>query len=228
MAATYQTPGWNTHSVVEINYETPFALLPSYKVAVALFRGPAATYQSVALDTAPPEGLGIPANYLFLEESDLNWSDGFEVAYTRSFGAVPPLWSFRQSYVATFPAVASGFDRAGRGVLVEKVSSRVEHFFQRVSGVAFAGGSFQPDISVTAFNLQPLAPFEVIDDYTDGVVQTLQFSGGSQPFPTTPSAQKYFGIDLTPIVGTEIIIESDVNIWRGNIYERVTRYVVAK
>jgi hypothetical protein len=95
--------------------------------------------------------------------------------------------------------------------------------YERVPGTATGGGNAQPNgTEISDFPLQPTALFEIIDDITGAVVQVLQPSGSLAP--TTPTRQFY----LSDIVGREIVVESDVELWFANIYRRTTRYVIAE
>lgn len=210
----YDSPNWSTQRLVNLSISRPIRELPDYGQFLATFEGPRDTYQPTQLDTQAPLGLGITGRLLM--ETDPQQIDGDQYRYTRVYGLPPPPHSIRQSYVADFPAV-----QFERNAFTRKVTSRLLCEYERVAGLPQGGGFVQPAQNMENFPFQPTPVFEILSD--DGfLTNVLRFSNDLRP--TTPTAEDY----LNNTVGTEIAIESDVELWMGNIYRRVTRYVIAQ
>lgn len=214
------------HTPVSINKIHPIPELPEFFQYEVVYSGLRSTYQSAALDSPPPAGYGISG--LLVRESTLTGSTSPDrVEYTRTFSDVPPNHLTFQTVIYTFPAsgwygtVGDPSFRPARQALTKKATSKLVFEYQRISGSSTGTGNSQPSANLSSFPLQPLTEFKVLIDGTTNETQTLRASFAE---PTTsPTAESYFG----SIVGTEIISESNVELWMGNIYVRKTRYVIA-
>jgi hypothetical protein len=223
---TFNSSGdqWNQHKIVNVEFEIPFPdKAPQYQLNVLTFQGPRATYQPAALDSAAPDGYGL----LLEVDPNIIHLDGGEMRYRRTYySTVPPIIVERESFVYTYPGIAYllGPDDivVTRDPITENVTSRIEKVFQRVAGTGFAGGFLQAAGSIPDLGLQPLPKFEVtlqgfpidyLQDAADGILAT------------SPTASGYIATLSPP---TELVAESSVKQWRGNILYRETRYVIAR
>lgn len=221
MAFLYQSSNYNQPRIEVIRPLYPIAVLTDYRIWEVTATVLREYYEEAQLDSLPPPDLPGVSGRLLLQD-DPEQIDGDLYRYTRTYGLPPPQWSQFESYIYTTPSIqGSPGVSAGRRSITKKVSSRVLHEYQRVTGDAIAGGNKQPLNGVATLPLQPTAVFKIVIPAANNAETNQLVQGGS--FPTDPDRDTY----LTTIAGTEIVVESDVRLWMGNIYERVTRTVEA-
>lgn len=167
-----------------------------------------AAFARIALSTAHPTD----ASAFLVAETDTQNLGGGIVQWTRRYATVPATRDEYETYLHTFVEIIAATGGAGaRGPFTKKVTSRIEYAYFHVGTAAYPTVDTIPLVS----GFQPTqtiwgSPIEV--EYLSLV--------------TDPTSDDY--LDLVA-AGDEIAVEdSDLHPWMGNIYERVTRYVVAR
>ena len=166
-------------------------------------------FARLALNTAHPT----IANCYLVEETDPINIGGGLIEWERIYANVPADRNEYESYLYTFVPIirATGGDGT-RGAFTLKVTSRVEYKYYLVG----SGGSYATPTDIpTVTGFVPMQDIWGSPVVVDFLSQT-----------TDPTSDDY----LTWVAAeAEIAVEdSDVHAWLGNIYERVTRYVIAQ
>lgn len=167
-----------------------------------------ADFARLALSTAHPT----IATAFLVQETDLQNVGAGLVEWTRRYATVPATRNEYESYLYTFVEIvrATGGDGT-RGPFTRKVNSRVEFAYFHVGSVAYP----------TVGDIPIVAGFQPMQDIWGSPVE-VEFLSQT----TDPTSDDY--LDLVD-AETEIAVEdSDIHPWMGNIYERITRYVVAR
>ena len=208
------------HKPVKVDIVTPIDELPTFKQYRVTYSGYRSTFNPWNLDAS--SGIsGVTGS--MVNESGLQGTTSPEiVTYTRLFSGLPPDHINYQSYAYTAPAVRGFVPYPGRTEIARRVMSRMVFQYMRVSGPSTGNGNAQPTQNLSNFPFQPLSKFRIFYTGSDVESNTLHWTGDFE-VSTTPTADTYF----SSTVGTEIIVESDVDLWMGNIFVRRTRYVVA-
>lgn len=195
---SFPIPGDNTSFIVEQDFMQFFA-----------------NFTPLALNTAHPTF----TNAYLVEETPLQDLGGGVARWTRRYATIP---ATRDEY-ETFAYHFIGFygvwginvtTVTGRDRFTKTVVSRLKHeYFLCATGQTYETPDLIPIIPAQAYEFNGIA--------TD-------YLGDSPPFSVAsdPSRTEY---EAWIAAGTEIVAEdSRVSRWLGNIYERVTRYVVAQ
>lgn len=167
-----------------------------------------ANFARLALSTAHPS----IATAFLVGESDLQNVGAGLVEWTRRYATVPATRSEYESFLYTYPEIvnATGGDGA-RGPLAIKVNSRVEYSYYHVGSVA------HPTID----DIPLISAFQPLFSYW-GAPIAVEFLS----LVTDPTSDDYLEmVDDEEEIAVE---DSDLHPWMGNIYERVTRYVLAR
>ena len=168
-----------------------------------------ADFARLALNTAHPT---IASCYLVQETDPRNVGGGL-VEWERIYANVPAERNEYESLLYTFVPIIRATGGTGvRGAFTLKVTSRVEYKYWLIG----TGGSY-----ATAPEIPTVAGFVPKQDIW-GAEVVVDFLSQT----TNPTSDTY----LTWVAAeAELCVEdSDVHAWMGNIYERVTRYVVAQ
>lgn len=167
-----------------------------------------ANFSRLAIGTVHPT---ITTAFLVAETDLQNVGAGL-VEWTRRYATVPATRNEYETYLHTFLEIvnATGGDGA-RSSFTKKVNSRIEYAYFHVGSVAYPTIDDVPLIS----GFQPTYAYW-------GSALEVEFLS----LVTTPTSDAYLAMVAAE---DEIAVEdSDVRPWMGNIYERVTRYVVAR
>lgn len=209
------------HRPTRVDVITPIAELPSFKQYRVHYSGYRSTFTPWNLD-APSGIVGVTGGMVL--ESELQGAQGNDIVnYSRVFSEVPGKHINFQTYVYTAPGVHRFTPNPGRPQISKPVISRLTYEYQRVSGAASGNGNLQPSEDIVNFPFQAIPVFRIIYTGTDIESPLLHWDVDYYYGNTVPSADDYFD----NIAGTEIPIESDVDLWMGNIFVRKTRYVIA-
>lgn len=167
-----------------------------------------ANFERLALNTAHPT---IPTAYL-VQETDLQNVGAGLVEWTRRYATVPATRIEYQADPYVFPAVfdAIGSDSWRIAPLAMSVTHRVEYSYYLV------GSATYPTVDDIPLVLKFAPLFSV------SIPVEVDFVNPS----TVPTASAY--LDLVDDAEELAVEDSDLHIWLGNIYERVTRYVKAR
>ena len=166
------------------------------------------SFARLALNTAHPS---IASCYLVAETDPQNIGGGL-VEWTRRYATIPATRNEYETYAYTFVEIirATGGDGT-RGPFTKRVVSRVEYAYYMVG----AGGSY-----ATVGDIPLVDGFRPQQDIWGSPID-VEFLSQT----TDPTSDAYLALVAAE---TEIAVEdSEVRAWMGNIYERVTRYVVA-
>jgi hypothetical protein len=171
----------------------------------------------MAIGTAHPTLVG----FALLQESAPTHVGGGVLEWTRTYGPRPQAWSDYDTHAYSFIGLFGTFginviEVTGRERFTETVPSRRLHDYFLVG----PGGDFADPSQI------PILPAQQY--YLGSPTLTLDYLADSPPFnqATSPSRSAYLAmVDA----GAEIVAEdSSIQRWMGNIWERVTRYIVAR
>ena len=197
------------------------------------------SFEPLVLNSPDPDD---PIAYL-VSESQLMDMGGGVAKWTRVYARIPQSRSDYESFSYNFPGFAAtlgthlttpwalpsgtftAVDDPGRTPRVESVTSRLLHEFFLVG----ANGQYDtaddiPSIGAQRYVYGSGFGANAGGDLPDRIIWPVNVTGVTNG--TSPTTEEYKALVAA---GSEIVAEdSKLRRWRGNIYERVTRYVVAK
>lgn len=199
-----------------------------------------ANWARLPLNSVDPDD---PLAYL-VAESPLQDLGGGIVKWSRTYARIPATRYEYESYAYTFPgyvatleqrlttpwALPSGTftatDDPGRRPLTESVTSRLLHeYFLVGANGQYDAASDIPAIAAQTYRYGAYFGVNAGGDLPDKLLWPATTILGAVN-GTSPTKEAYQAL---VVAGTEIVAEdSKLRRWRGNIYERVTRYVKAK
>jgi hypothetical protein len=241
MSLLWQDGDWTVASASGGKEKTfPFEGDPDAFLTTQSFVQFFANFARLPLNSVDPDD---PISYL-VAESELTDLGGGVVSWNRTYARIPSARNEYESFAYTFPgfvatlaqrqttpwALPSGthtaVDDPGRSPKTESVTSRLLHEYFLVG----ANGQYDTadDIPSTPAQTYVYGAFfgsnaggDVPDRLLWPATTILGYVNG-----TSPTKEAYKALVTA---GSEIVAEdSKLKRWRGNIYERVTRYVVAK
>lgn len=164
-----------------------------------------ADFAPLALDTEYDED----ANFVLVEETSPQHIGGGVVKWTRVYAKVPDQRDEYESFAYQFPGIVGGSltadEDAARPATTKQVTSRLQ---------------FDYELTDTPSGIALETKFVVNGFSVGGVI--LPADGNLLSGLTDPTTDDY----VNSLIGTEAVAEdSTLRRWRGNIWERVTRYV---
>lgn len=199
-----------------------------------------ANFARLPLNSPDPDD----ANAYLVAESDLVDLGGGVAMWSRIYSRIPsprneyesfsyvfPGWAATLSAALTTPwALPSGtftaVDDPGRRPMTESVTSRLYHeFFLVGQNGQYNAASDIPRVAAQTYQYGSGFGDNAGGDLPDRLLWPATLANGFTN-GTSPTKEAYKALVTA---GTEIVAEdSKLKRWRGNIYERVTRYIVAK
>lgn len=238
MALLWTDGTWTSAEAVSgVQFSSIISGIAGVQVLTQDFEVLAASYSPLALSTAH----ATYTSYYLVGESNFRDLGGGIVRFTRTYAAVPSSYTEWETFNYSFVGITGEYGInvetiTGRGRYAENVISKIVHeFFHCKSGETYATPGAVPVILPTYFCYvsihYPIDWTAAATEPTSAEYIAAVTDAKTNGWSATVSSQTIDGtgaVTASTYGGLLVAEQSRLTRWQGNIWERVTRYVLAQ